>query len=170
MAERPASPAPWSGVGAIGATAAAAPPRCTRPIASCGGSQMFARRLAVDDRHHRRFDELVGALAEDGLRLLTTWPCIVETSYLLAMRQRFEMLHWIEFGGALAYPFEPYHLADMVKWMRQYSKKAGREMDLADASLYWLAAETDITDILTVDVADFSRYRLPDGKPFTLLG
>jgi hypothetical protein len=58
----------------------------------------------------------------------------------------------------------------MVKWMRQYSKKAGREMDLSDASLYWLAAETDITDILTVDVADFSRYRLPDGKPFTLLG
>jgi hypothetical protein len=43
-------------------------------------------------------------------------------------------------------------------------------MDLADASLYWLATETAVTDIMTVDVADFSRYRLPDGKAFTLLG
>jgi predicted nucleic acid-binding protein len=42
-------------------------------------------------------------------------------------------------------------------------------MDLADASLYWLAAETGVVEILTVDVADFSRYRLPRGKAFTLL-
>jgi predicted nucleic acid-binding protein len=42
-------------------------------------------------------------------------------------------------------------------------------MDLADASLYWLAVETGVTEILTVDVTDFSRYRLPGGKSFTLL-
>jgi hypothetical protein len=39
-------------------------------------------------------------------------------------------------------------------------------------SLYyvsWLAAETGVTEMLTIDVADFSRYRLPRGKPFTLL-
>jgi len=35
--------------------------------------------------------------------------------------------------------------------------------------LYWLAAETGVTELLTVDVADFSRYRLPRGKAFTLL-
>jgi hypothetical protein len=34
---------------------------------------------------------------------------------------------------------------------------------------YWLAAETGLTEILTVDVSDFSRYRLPSGKAFTLL-
>jgi hypothetical protein len=48
-------------------------------------------------------------------------------------------------------------------------ERGKREMDLADASLYWLAAETAVTEILTVDVADFSRYRLPRGKAFTLL-
>ena len=79
------------------------------------------------------------------------------------------MLHWVELGGALVYPFEAYHLADMVKWMRQYSKKNKREMDLADASLYWLAIETGVTKIMSTDVADFSRYRLPDGRAFTLL-
>jgi predicted nucleic acid-binding protein len=126
--------------------------------------------FAVDDKHHRRFDDLIERLSADGLRLLTTWPCVIEASYLLAVPQRYEMLQWIELGGALVYPFEPYHLGDMVKWMRQYSKRAKREMDLADASLYWLAIETNVTDVLTVDVADFSRYRLPDGQAFTLLG
>ena len=125
--------------------------------------------FAVDDKHHRRFDALIGSLAKDGLRLLTTWPCIVEASYLLSSPQRYEMLHWVELGGALVYPFEAYHLADMVKWMRQYSKKNKREMNLADASLYWLAIETGVTKIMSTDVADFSRYRLPDGRAFTLL-
>jgi uncharacterized protein len=126
--------------------------------------------FAVDDKHHRRFDDIISRLSPDGLRLLTTWPCIVEASYLLATPQRYEMLHWVESGGTLVYPFEPHHLGDMTKWMRQYSKRTKREMDLADASLYWLAIETNITTIMTVDVADFSRYRLPDGQAFALVG
>ncbi len=79
------------------------------------------------------------------------------------------MLRWIELGGAVVYPFESAHLEDFVRWMRRYSEVNKREMDLADASLYWLASETGITEILTTDVTDFSRYRLPSGKSFTLL-
>jgi predicted nucleic acid-binding protein len=122
--------------------------------------------FAVDDHHHVRFDALVRELSAGGLRLMTTWPCIVEASYLLEIPQRFEMLKWIELGGAVVYPFEPAHLDDIV---RRYSERGKREMDLADASLYWLAAETELTEILTVDVSDFSRYLLPRGKAFTLL-
>ncbi len=125
--------------------------------------------FAVDDHHHARFDAMVKELSVGGLRLITTWPCIVEASYLLEIPQRFEMLKWIELGGAVVYPFEPAHLGDIVRWMRRYSEAGKREMDLADASLYWLAAETGVTEILTVDVTDFSRYRLPRGKAFTLL-
>ncbi len=125
--------------------------------------------FAVDDHHHARFDAMVKELSVGGLRLITTWPCIVEASYLLEIPQRFEMLKWIELGGAVVYPFEPAHLGDIVRWMRRYSEVGKREMDLADASLYWLAAETGVTEILTVDVTDFSRYRLPRGKAFTLL-
>ncbi len=125
--------------------------------------------FAVDDHHHARFDAMVKELSVGGLRLITTWPCIVEASYLLEIPQRFEMLKWIELGGAVVYPFEPAHLGDIVRWMRRYSEVGKREMDLADASLYWLAAETGVTEILTVDVTDFSRYRLPRRKAFTLL-
>ncbi len=125
--------------------------------------------FAVDDRHHKRFDQHVQTLARAGLRLITTWPCIVEASYILKPEQRYEMLGWVEAGGALVYPFEPYHLADMVQWMKRYTARSKREMDLADASLYWLAIETGVTDILTVDLADFSRYRLPDGRGFAIV-
>jgi predicted nucleic acid-binding protein len=39
-------------------------------------------------------------------------------------------------------------------------------MDLADASLVWLANKTDITDIITIDRADFAVYRTRKRKAF----
>ena len=93
---------------------------------------------------------------------------MVEAAYLLNPPHRYELLQWIELGGALVHPFEPHHLPDIVRWMRRYTDRR-REMDLADASLYWLAIETGITEVMTVDVADFQRYRLPDGSRFQLL-
>ena len=125
--------------------------------------------FAVDDKHHRRFDRLVTDYSKTGLRLLTTWPCVVEASHLLATQQRFELLHWLELGGVLVYDFKSFHLGDMIQWMRQYTEARKRQMDLADASLYWLAIETGVTLIMTVDIADFARYRLPDGRAFELL-
>ena len=125
--------------------------------------------FACDDKHHCYFDGLVTELSVTGLRLLTTWPCVIEASYLLDIPQRFEMLRWIELGGAVMYPFDSHHLGDMIDWMQRYSEQGKREMDLADASLYWLAVETGVTEIMTVDIADFSRYRLPNGRFFSLL-
>lgn len=125
--------------------------------------------FAVDDKHHPRIEALVASMARTGLRLVTTWPCIVEAAYLLDAPQRFEMLQWIELGGVQLYPFAPHHLGVMVGWMRQYTERGKRDMDLADASLYWLATETGVTEVLTIDVADFRRYRLPGGKAFTVL-
>jgi hypothetical protein len=60
-------------------------------------------------------------------------------------------------------------LGDLIDWMAKYSEIGKREMDFADATLVWLADETNTTDIMTVDMADFSRYRLPDGRGFNLL-
>ena len=57
----------------------------------------------------------------------------------------------------------------MLTWMRRYTETDKREMDLADASLYWLACETGITDVMTIDRNDFEHYRLPDGRSFNIL-
>ncbi len=79
------------------------------------------------------------------------------------------MPRWIELGGVQVYPFEQHDLGDMVGWMRRHTEAFKRDMDFADASLYWLATETGIIEILTIGVADFSRYRLPNGKAFVLI-
>ena len=36
-------------------------------------------------------------------------------------------------------------------------------------TLYWTAYKTGIREIMTIDVRDFSRYRLPDGQSFSIL-
>ena len=125
--------------------------------------------FAIDDKYYHHYNNLVSELSASGLRLITTWPCVVEASYLLGIPQRYELLRWIELGGVFVYQFGPHHLADIVGWMESYTEVGKREMDLADASLYWVASETGIREIMTVDVRDFSRYRLPDGQPFSIL-
>ncbi|SMF94465.1 hypothetical protein SAMN02949497_1782 [Methylomagnum ishizawai] len=57
----------------------------------------------------------------------------------------------------------------MRKWIKRYTEASKHEMDFADASLYWVAVETGITEIMAVDTAGFPRYRLPDGHGFSLL-
>ena len=125
--------------------------------------------FAVDDAHHARYGRLVTKLAVGGLRLVTTWPCVTEASYLLDAPLRFELLEWIERGGAQVFPFDASHLAVMLPWMRRYTERYKRDMDLADASLLWLAQETGMREIMTIDVKDFARYRLPDGEALVLL-
>ena len=125
--------------------------------------------FAVDDAHHARYDRLVAESAADGLRLVTTWPCVVEASHILDAPLRFELLEWIERGGVQLVAFDAAHLAVMLPWMRRYTEKTKRDMDLADASLLWLAHQTGVREIMTVDVKDFGRYRLPGGEALQLL-
>jgi len=42
-------------------------------------------------------------------------------------------------------------------------------LDLADATLIWLGYETGLREIMTIDVKDFARYRLPDGDALEVL-
>ncbi len=121
------------------------------------------------DRYRAHYEHVIGEAAKEGLRLMTTWPCIVEASHLLDPPRNFEMLQWIQLRGADVYPFDVSHLDDMLIWMRRYTEQDKREMDLADASLYWLACETGVTEVMTTNHKDFERYRLPDGRGFSVL-
>lgn len=119
------------------------------------------------DIAHGHYSDLLSAESL-GWHLTTTWPCVVEASHFLAATARWKMLNWVELGGVSVFPFDPVHLEVMLPLMRQYTS-ARREMDFADASLVWAAAETGITQIWTIDVRDFYRYRLPDGRAFEIL-
>jgi predicted nucleic acid-binding protein len=120
------------------------------------------------DPFHPRYRALLGD-ARQPLNLYTTWPCVVEASHMLGDVERLEMLKWVGLGGAQVFPFDASALVDMTGWMLRYTETPRTCMDLADASLYWLALESGVTAILTVDVRDFSRYRLPDGRAFDIL-
>lgn len=101
--------------------------------------------------------------------LATTWPCVTEASYLLDVPQRYTLLRWVSAAGIAVFPFKQEDLDDMVTLMRRYTESPKAEMDLADASLVWLAADSGVTSVMTMDVRDFSRYRLPDGRAFEIL-
>lgn len=66
-------------------------------------------------------------------------------------------------------PFDAPDLLDMTEQMLRYIGQPRTRMDLADASLCWLAQQSGVTAILTLDVRDFSRYRLTDGRGFDIL-
>jgi len=125
--------------------------------------------FSVDDKHHQHYNALITSLSAEGLRLLTTWACIVEASYLLNPPARYELLEWIELGGVIVYPFSPDNMGSIVESMKVYTERGKTEMDFADATLYWLASEIGIKEIMTVDERDFSRYLLPQGVRFEIL-
>ena len=116
--------------------------------------------------HYRKVFKQAG---DEQWSLATTWPCVVEASYLLDVPQRYTLLRWVAAMGIRVFPFAQESLEPMVDLMRKYTESPRTEMDLADASLVWLATDTDVTRIMTLDVRDFSRYRLPDGRGFEIL-
>ena len=121
-----------------------------------------------DDAAHVRYRTLLerhGAF----YRLHSAWPCIVEASHLLRGARKLAMLRWVGHGAVQLFPLDPASLLEMVPVMQRYSQPPRSLMDLADAALYWLAADTGITTVMTLDVRDFSRYRLPDGRAFEIL-
>jgi uncharacterized protein len=120
------------------------------------------------DRHHLACVSRISRLLP-GTELLTTWPCVTEASYLLAPQNHFALLGWLHAGGARV--LSPAHdeLATWISWIQQYSEPGKTLMDLADASLIWLAVHADTRKILTLDQRNFSRYRLPDGRALEVL-
>ena len=91
---------------------------------------------------------------------VSTWPVLTEVCHLIpaAMAPRF--LEWVSLGGLSSPELSGSALELMASWMRQYGDLP---MDLADASLLWLAHEHGLRRIATLDRRDFGVYRLPGG-------
>jgi predicted nucleic acid-binding protein len=109
------------------------------------------------------------SLLADNWRLTTTWPCVVEVCHFLGANAFQRFLRWVSEGGVIVYPFDVSNLPDLAELMARYTAPPRTEMDLADATLVWLAQDTNTLSVMTMDVRDFSRYRLPDGRSFEIL-
>jgi predicted nucleic acid-binding protein len=116
------------------------------------------------DRHHSRAIQVISTLREP---LITTYPVITETSYLLArdagLTIQFDFLTEVANGTFPVFDFQRQHLSRMVELMRRY---ANLPMDLADASLVVLAEHLGHGRILTCDRRDFSIYRWNSNNSF----
>jgi uncharacterized protein len=103
------------------------------------------------------------------VKLHTTWEVVSEVMYFLdfSAHAQADLLLWLHEGSTRdrirIASLQTDDLPALSAMMRKY---ADRPMDLADASLVWLANSTGLTDIITIDRADFAVYRTNKRKAF----
>jgi len=111
------------------------------------------------DRWHARsaafFDGFAGVA-------FTTWSVLAETWHLLPEHRRAAMLKWLEDGGTRVMHVPETELRSLRTLIARYGD---RPMDLADATLIWLAEQESVFDIVTVDTG-FDIYRTLSGARF----
>ena len=98
--------------------------------------------------------------------LLTVAPVIVETCFFLDPDGKGRLLEWIQRGAVAVAEAPTSAYAEICTIIRKDSE---RDIDFADAAIVWLAGKTGCRTILTVDVRDFSVFRLGKGKRFQLV-
>ena len=127
-------------------------------------SGYFIALFNPKDQHHARCKTFFASYS--GLTI-TTWAVFVEVCALLNPTRQKAFFAWVTQAQALGYLHIESPLADAVAslWglMDRYDDLP---MDFCDASLVYLATQLKTNRIATVDVRDFTVYRLPDGKPF----
>lgn len=117
---------------------------------------------AHDDKRH---DAVAQWMAGFHGQLHTVEPVLAEAAYFLPARTRPLLAELVTSGVLqLHHPDAAGH-ARMAALFRKY---ADRDPDWADIALVWLAEATGIRRIATIDVADFSVYRIQGRKRFEL--
>ena len=113
-----------------------------------------------NDPDHARVCSVMRSLR---CELLTTWPVLTEVCHFLTAQIALRFLRWVEAGGATIVEVSEDELAGVIRTMEKY---LDRPMDLADATLVWLAGHSRVRDILTLDAGDFATFRTPDRRSF----
>lgn len=120
-----------------------------------------------NDQHHARCMEATQRMR--GQRLITTWPCLTETMYILGNMGGYFfqaiLWEWIEDNRLILHQLSPEETTRMAQLMERY---ADTPMDLADASLIAAAETLNLRQVFTID-ADFYIYRLPDGSALEVI-
>jgi hypothetical protein len=122
--------------------------------------------IAAGNRRDRRHTASVRFL--DGFEgtLLTTWAVLTEVCQLMPQHAVVRFVRSVSRGSLEVHDVPQEALAKIADLMEKY---ADLPMDLADASLLWLAEKMGIRDIVTFDERDFVTYRLAGGKRFNNL-
>lgn len=121
--------------------------------------------VSHDDAQH---DRCVAELADLQPPLLTSWPVLTESLWLV--RRDPAAVHGILRGFAEGvWSLAPVG-SEALPWLGAFLiryRKLGAQ--LADASLVYLAERDDMDTVFTLDYRDFSVYRYKKNKPLKLI-
>jgi len=106
-----------------------------------------------DTYHHKVLDFLKSFDGE----LITSWSVITEVSHMLDfnLQVQIDFLRWCELGGVTICDISQNDLEPIRTMMEKYSDIP---MDLADATLMYIANKEKIKNIVSID-SDFDVYR-----------
>jgi hypothetical protein len=117
--------------------------------------------FAHDDPHHASAVTFLKNARR--LELHSLWPVVSEASFFLSNEGKEALLAWLEKGPVRFHEITLSHLPAIRATLKKYRNLSP---DFTDAALVTLAAIHGIHSIATVDVRDFSAYRLPGGVAF----
>jgi len=106
------------------------------------------------DKYHSKTVEFLKTFKGE---LVTSWSVITEVSHMLDfnLRVQIDFLKWVELGALTLYEISQNDITHIRAMMEKYSDIP---MDLADASLMYIADRQSIKNIISID-SDFDIYR-----------
>jgi uncharacterized protein len=126
--------------------------------------------LALGNRKDKDHSLAIQTIYSQNEALITTYPVITETCYLLLARignqAQINFLQGLVNDNFEIFHLQNHHIERMIELMDRY---ANLPMDMADASLIVLAEHLGQGRILTVDRRDFSIYRWNNTEVFNNL-
>jgi uncharacterized protein len=153
--------------GAPSAPSAAKAPKSAKTSSGRAGAVLLdtGPLVALYARDDSRHGAVARWLAEFTGELHTVEPVLTEAAFFLPARLRPVLADLARAGTLqLHHPDESGYLR-IAALLRKY---ADRDPDWADIALVWLAEHTGITRIATLDVANFSVYRIHGRRRFEL--
>ncbi len=106
------------------------------------------------DKFHQKSLEFLKAFKGE---FITSWAVITEVSHILDfnLQVQIDFLKWVEIGGVKVYDIPQNEITNIRMMMEKY---LDIPMDLADATLMYIASKEGIKNIVSID-SDFDIYR-----------
>ena len=123
--------------------------------------------VALIDRSESRHTECVQWLKTFSGRLYSTEAVLTEVLYLLSFSITAQCAA-LDFILESIVEIVPSSIESLKKTKNLMKKYADLPMDFADATIVCLATETGMNNIVTFDNKDFTIYKLPKKKNFTI--
>ena len=124
----------------------------------------FVVALGIErDPRHRAARRFLGSYAGE---LLVPAPVVCESCFFLSIAGKVRLLDWVGSPPRRVLELPESAYPEVGRILARY---ADLDADFTDAAIVWLAEKTGYRTMLTVDVRDFSAFRLARGRRFELV-